>query len=90
MSDEVKDKKPHVPLDPKAMTRDQINWKRKSLVEHLDVLLESMANAVQELITMKEGFELNPAKRQELEKAIETMDAEIEQAKKELTELNRA
>jgi len=90
MSDEVKEKKPHVPLDPKTMTRDQINWKRKSLVEHLDVLLESMANAVQELITMKEGFELNPAKRQELENAIEKMDAEIEQAKKELTELNRA
>lgn len=90
MSDEVKEKKPYVPLDPKTMTRDQINWKRQSLVEHLDVLLESMANAVEELITMKEGFELNPAKRKELETAIEKMDAEIEQAKKELTDLNRA
>ena len=90
MTDEPEEKKPIAPLDPKTMTRDQINWKRQSLTEHLEVLLESMANAVKELIDMKEGFELNPAKRRELEKAMEVMDAEIEKAKKDLTDLNRA
>ena len=84
------EKKPHIPIDPKTMSRDQINWKRQALTEHLDVLLESMAYAVKELSDMKESFELNPPKRKELEESIIKMDVEIEQAKKELTELNRA
>lgn len=80
--------KPQKPPEPE-LTREQINWKRKHLTEHLDVLLQSLAHAMSEYHEMKESFELNPPKRKELEVAIETMDLEIEQAKKELTELNR-
>jgi len=87
-----KEPEPVVPqpaLDPKTMTREQLNWKRQALVEHLDVLLESLGHAVSEYENMRESFELNPPKRKELEDAIKTMDEEVEKAKKELADLNR-
>jgi peptidoglycan hydrolase CwlO-like protein len=90
MTEEPVVKKPSLPLDPKTMTRDQINLMRHNLSEHLEILLESLGHALNELQTMKESFELNPPKRKELEDAITKMDEEIEQVKKELGEYNRA
>ena len=77
-------------MNPKDLSRDEINWKRNALKEHIDTLLESMSNAISEYNLMMASFELNPAKKNELCRGIEQMDEELECVKKELIDLDRA
>lgn len=74
-------------IEVKDMSNQQKSWKRQSLIDHLETLLDSLKYAMEEYIRMRESFELNIPKRQDLEKAIAQMDNEIEETKKQISEL---
>lgn len=88
---EVKKVYGHQPKPPKVEVKDMSNqqrgWKRQSLIDHLETLLDSLKYAMEEYIRMKESFELNIPKRTDLENAIAQMDREIEETKKQISEL---
>jgi predicted nicotinamide N-methyase len=76
-------------LDPKEMTRAELNWKRNNLLEHLKLLEENFVGTAVEIEKMENNYEINPQKKIDLVMAIDVMGREIEEVKEELRELDR-
>lgn len=76
------------PLTPKEMTQEQRQWKIKSLEEHMDQLKEALWYAKQDVAQFTLKLDISHAvKRQEAERAAEESEREIEDIKKQMSEL---
>lgn len=76
------------PLTPKEMTQEQRQWKIKSLEEHLDQLNEALWYAKQDVAQFTLKLDIShAAKRQEAERAVADSEREIEDIKKQMSDL---
>ena len=80
---------PQKPLTPKEMTPDMRSWKIKSLQEHIDQLQEALHYAKQDLDRFILKMDITHAdKRIEAERAVKDTEKEIEELKRQISDLN--
>jgi hypothetical protein len=79
---------PQKPLTPKEMTPEQRQWKIKTVEEHIGQLQEALWYAKQDAARFVLSLDIrNAEKRIEAERAAEASEKEIEELKRQLSDL---
>lgn len=79
---------PQKPLTPKEMTHEQRQWKIKTVEEHIGQLQEALWYAKQDAARFVLSLDIrNAEKRIEAERAAEASEKEIEELKRQLSDL---
>lgn len=79
---------PQKPLTPKEMTHEQRQWKIKTVEEHIGQLQEALWYAKQDADRFVLSLDIrNAEKRIEAERAAEASEKEIEELKRQLSDL---
>jgi hypothetical protein len=84
--DDMPDRKPE--YDHSTFSRDQLWFKRENLEEHLGELQESMVWALDEVDQFEQTLEINPAKKDALVKAVNSIGKELEMVMEEVKDID--
>jgi sugar diacid utilization regulator len=77
------------PLTPKEMTQEQRQWKKRSLEEHLEQLIEAEHYAQQDVNRFILKFDISrPDLRVEAERALADTRREIAELKQQISDIN--
>jgi hypothetical protein len=86
---DIRDFKRRDEIPVSELTTEQRNFKRQTIIDHLEQLTECLHYAKQDEAAFFSSLNIqNPEKRAETERAVRDMEKEIECYKKKLSELN--